>query len=60
MSPKVEFIGKPNLQRFAETWFALVAARKGMAVVPGSVRVELKEGKRCSTGIDTTASAESA
>lgn len=38
----VEFIGTPNLQRFAETWAALVAAREGLEVVPGSVRVETK------------------
>lgn len=36
--------GEPNLQRFAETWAALIAAREGLEVVPGSVRVELKGG----------------
>ena len=34
----VEFYGRPNLQRFAETWAALVAAREGLEVV--SVTVE--------------------
>lgn len=35
----VEFLGRPNLQRFAETWAALIAAREGLEVVPGSVKV---------------------
>lgn len=39
---KVEFHGTPNWQRFAETWAALIAAREGLEVVPGSVKVELK------------------
>lgn len=37
----VEFIGRPNLQRFAETWAALVAAREGLEVV--SVTVERRQ-----------------
>ncbi len=56
----VEVHGTPNWKRFAETWAALIAAREGQTVVPGSVHVELKEGKRCSISIDTTASAEPA
>ena len=39
-----EGCGTPNLQRFAETWVALIAARKGLEIVPGSVRVQLKGG----------------
>lgn len=39
---KVEYHGTPNLQRFAETWAALIAAREGLEVVPGSVEVTLK------------------
>lgn len=38
----VELHGTPNWQRFAETWAALLAAREGQTVVPGSVRVELR------------------
>lgn len=39
---KVEFHGTPNYQRFAETWAAIIAAKEGMEVVPGSVKVTLK------------------
>lgn len=38
----VEVHGKPNYQRLAETWLSLLAARDGMSIVPGSVKVELK------------------
>jgi hypothetical protein len=38
----VVFHGTPNWQRFAETWAQILAAREGLEVVPGSVRVELK------------------
>lgn len=40
---RVEVHGTPNWQRFAETWAAIIAAKEGLEVVPGSVRVELKE-----------------
>jgi hypothetical protein len=40
MKMEVVFHGRPNLQRFAETWAALIAAREGLEVVPGSVKVE--------------------
>lgn len=39
---KVEFHGTPNWQRFAETWAAIMAAKEGLEVVPGSVKVTLK------------------
>lgn len=39
---KAEFHGTLNLQRFAETWAALIATREGMEVVPGSVKVARK------------------
>ena len=39
----VELHGTPNWQRFAETWAALLAAREGQTVVPGSVQVELRK-----------------
>lgn len=39
---KVELHGTPNYQRLAETWAALIAAKEGMELVPGSVKVELK------------------
>lgn len=29
---EVVFHGRPNLQRFAETWAALIAAREGLEV----------------------------
>jgi hypothetical protein len=32
--------GEPNLQRFAEVFMELLAAKEGRTVVPGSVRVE--------------------
>ncbi len=38
----VEVYGKPNYQRFAETWLSLLAARDGTDIEPGSVREELK------------------
>ena len=38
----VEVHGKPNYQRLAETWLSILAARDGLDVVPGSVKVELK------------------
>lgn len=38
----ITVVGKPNYQRFAETWVALIAAREGLEIVPGSVKVELK------------------
>lgn len=43
---KVEVYGKPNFQRFAETWAALIADRNGMEVVSGSVKVELQSEKK--------------
>lgn len=39
---KIEFHGTPNWQRFAETWAAIIAAKEGLEVVPGSVKVTLK------------------
>ena len=42
-TPKITFIGKPNLQRFAETWVAILAAKQGLEVVPGSVKVVRRE-----------------
>ena len=39
---KVEIHGTPNYQRFAETWAAIIAAKEGLEVVPGSVKVTLK------------------
>ena len=39
---RVEVHGTPNWQRFAETWAAIIAAKEGMEVVPGSVKVTLK------------------
>lgn len=39
---KVEFHGTPNYQRFAEAWAAIIAAKEGLEVVPGSVKVTLK------------------
>ena len=45
----VNFHGKPNYQRLAEVWAALLAARDGAEVVPGSVKVELK-GERNDEG----------
>ena len=41
----VDYHGKPNYQRLAETWMGLLAARDGMSIVPGSVKVELKGEK---------------
>lgn len=41
----VEVHGTPNWQRFAETWCALIAAREGLEIVPGSVKVTLKSGE---------------
>ena len=38
----VEVHGRPNYQRLAETWLSILAAREGLDVVPGSVKVELK------------------
>lgn len=48
----VEVHGKPNYQRLAETWMALIAAREGYEIVPGSVKVELKSDKREGENID--------
>lgn len=42
---KIESVGVPNLQRFAEVWVSLIAAREGVKVEPGSVKVELKPGE---------------
>lgn len=56
----VEFHGAPNWQRFAETWAAILAAKEGLEVVPGSVRLELnnrEEAKSCLTKKPTTESA---
>lgn len=39
----IKAVGTPNYQRFAETWMALIAARDGYEIVPGSVKVELRE-----------------
>ena len=41
----VEQHGRPNYQRFAETWLSILAARDGLEIEPGSVRVELKGEK---------------
>lgn len=41
----VKAYGKPNYQRFAETWMAILAAKEGLEIVPGSVRVELRSAK---------------
>ena len=38
----IKVYGKPNYQRFAETWMAILAAKEGLEIVPGSVRVELR------------------
>ena len=38
----VEVHGKPNYQRLAATWLSILAARDGMEIDSGSVRVELK------------------
>lgn len=38
----IEYHGTPNYQRFAETWAAIIAAKEGLEVVPGSVKVTLK------------------
>ena len=43
---QVEVFGRPNLQRFAETWCAILAARDGLEIVPGSVKVNLKGGEQ--------------
>ena len=43
---KVEFHGTPNWQRFAETWAAIMAAKEGLEVVPGSVTVTLKSDRK--------------
>lgn len=52
---KVEFHGTPNWQRFAETWAQIMAAKEGLEVVPGSVRVVLKsEVKTDDEGSRTT------
>lgn len=48
----VKVYGKPNYQRLAETWMALIAAREGCEIVPGSVKVELKSDKREGENID--------
>lgn len=36
--------GEPNLQRFGEVLMELLAAKEGRTVVPGSVRVERRNG----------------
>ena len=41
----VKAYGKPNYQRFAETWMAILAAKEGLEIVPGSVRVELRNAE---------------
>lgn len=52
---KVEFHGTPNWQRFAETWAQIMAAKEGLEVVPGSVKVTLKsEVKTDDEGSGTT------
>ena len=43
---KVEFHGTPNWQRFAETWAQIMAAKEGLEVVPGSVKVKLRKEKK--------------
>ena len=42
----VEVHGRPNYQRFAETWAAIIAAKESIEVVPGSVKVELKSDNK--------------
>ena len=37
--------GRPNLQRFAETWAALIAAREGLEVVRVTVTLREHEGE---------------
>ena len=39
----VDFRGKPNLQRFGALWLELLARREGMEIIPGSVKIILKE-----------------
>ncbi len=41
----VKVYGKPNYHRFAETWMAILAAKEGLEIVPGSVRVELRSAE---------------
>ncbi len=41
----ITVVGKPNYQRFAETWMAILAAKEGLEIVPGSVRVELRNAE---------------
>lgn len=48
----IKAYGKPNYQRFAETWMAILAAKEGLEIVPGSVKVELRNAK-AETGIET-------
>lgn len=43
MTVNIQTYGRINIQRFAETMAALIAAREGLEVVPGSVRVERRE-----------------
>lgn len=42
----IKVYGKPNYQRFAETWMAILAAKEGLEIVPGSVKVTLKSGEQ--------------
>ena len=44
----IVFHGTPNWQRFAETWAKILAAKEGLEIVPGSVRVELKHRESAS------------
>lgn len=41
----ITVVGKPNYQKFAETWMAILAAKEGLEIVPGSVRVELRNAE---------------
>lgn len=51
---KIEFHGTPNWQRFAETLAQIMAAKEGLEVVPGSVKVTLKsEVKTDDEGLST-------
>ena len=50
----IEIHGTLNYQRLAETWAALIAAREGLEIVPGSVSVELKGDIHGICAVNTT------
>lgn len=39
----IKTCGTPNYQRFGETMMALLAAREGVEIEPGSVKVEQRK-----------------